>query len=22
MVGYDVWVGGGLGASAKMGRRL
>jgi precorrin-3B synthase len=22
VVGYDVWVGGGLGASAKMGRRL
>ncbi len=22
MVGYDVWVGGGLGASARMGRRL
>jgi precorrin-3B synthase len=22
VIGYDVWVGGGLGASAKMGRRL
>ena len=22
MIGYDVWVGGGLGASARMGRRL
>ena len=22
VVGYDVWVGGGLGASARMGRRL
>src|SRR4029077_65117 len=22
VIGYDVWVGGGLGASARMGRRL